>query len=200
MGVVLAAGAGRRMGTPKGLLQSADGTSWAARAAATLSAGGCDPVLVTVGARGDDVARTVPADVVVIAAPDWERGPGAGLAAALRYAMTLPPKGSRLLVLTLVDLLDVDAALVRSVVAAAGTAREQALVRAVDGDRPGHPVALGRDHWERALQVCEAGSGLRALFDAPATRTGVVRVQHAAAVRDADRPQDLPVGPTDPSG
>lgn len=191
MGVVLAAGAGRRMGGPKGLLTGVDGTSWAARSAAVLAAGGCAPVVVTVGARGDDVARTVPRDVAVVAAPDWQRGPGAGLTAALRYAISLPLNASRLLVVTLVDLLEVDAALVRSVVAAAGDDPGAALVRAVDGDRPGHPVALGREHWDRALAVCADGSGLSALFASTLAQERLVTVQHPASVRDADRPEDL---------
>lgn len=195
MGVVLAAGAGRRMGGPKALLRADDGRSWAARAARTLADGGCDPVVVTVGAGADDVARTLPAGVHVLTVPDWDRGPGAGIGAALGWATTLRDGGSAapdLLVLTLVDLPGVDAGLVADVVAAAAGDPPGALVRAVDGDRPGHPVALGHRHWARARRVCADGSGLRALFAAPDLRGDVVRVQHPAAVRDADRPEDLP--------
>jgi len=195
LGVVLAAGAGRRMGTPKGLLAAAGGGSWAARAAHALAAGGCDPVLVTVGASGDRVAATLPAGVGAVPVADWDRGPGAGVAAALEHATSLRRGGSGgpdLVVLTLVDLPGVDAALVAEVVAAAAGDTAHALVRAVDGDRPGHPVALGRAHWSRALRVCADGSGLRALFAAPDLAAHVVRVQHPASVRDADRPEDLP--------
>ena len=197
---MLAAGAGRRMGTPKGLLPADGGGSWAARAARTLAGGGCDPVLVAVGASGDRVAATLPPGVGVLPVADWDRGPGAGVAAALQHATALRRAGSAgpdLLVLTLVDLPWVDADLVAEVVGAAGADPARALVRAVDGDRPGHPVALGRAHWPRALEVCADGSGLRALFAAPDLRGHVVRVQHPASVRDADRPGDLP-GAVDP--
>ncbi|HET6529482.1 MAG TPA: NTP transferase domain-containing protein, partial [Actinoplanes sp.] len=49
-GLLLAAGAGRRMGTPKALLRDPDGTAWVTRSARVLVAGGCRPVLVVVGA------------------------------------------------------------------------------------------------------------------------------------------------------
>lgn len=191
---MLAAGAGRRMGTPKGLLPARGGGSWAARTARVLTDGGCGAVLVTVGARADDVAATLPARVTALPVHDWDRGPGAGVAVALRHAISLRHRasgGPDLLVLTLVDLPGVDADLVASVVAAAADDPGAALVRAVDGDRPGHPVALGWRHWPRALEVCTDGSGLRGLFAAPDLAPRVVLVPHPASVRDVDRPEDL---------
>ena len=47
-GLLLAAGSGSRMGTPKALLRDDDGSSWLVRAVATLRDGGCDRVTVAV--------------------------------------------------------------------------------------------------------------------------------------------------------
>jgi len=57
VGVVLAAGEGRRMGMPKALVRDPDGTSWLRRAVETLSDAGCAPVVVVLGAQADE-ART----------------------------------------------------------------------------------------------------------------------------------------------
>ena len=51
-GLVLAAGAGTRYGRPKGLVRGADGTAWVAKAVDMLRDGGCDDVVVLVGASG----------------------------------------------------------------------------------------------------------------------------------------------------
>ena len=45
-GLLLAAGAGRRMGGPKALRVDADGTSWLVRSAGALLDGGCSGVTV----------------------------------------------------------------------------------------------------------------------------------------------------------
>ncbi|WP_432575208.1 NTP transferase domain-containing protein, partial [Kineococcus sp. SYSU DK005] len=178
---MLAAGEGSRLGVPKALLRTADGTGWAARAAAVLRAGGCSAVAVTVGAAAREVRATLPADVVALAVPDWRRGPGAGVLAALGHARAA---GAAALVLTLVDLPDVGAADVRAVLEAAGEDPAGALVRAGWRGTGGHPVLVGSAHWAAAAREAGAGAGLRALLDGPACRT----VQRASALRDVDVP------------
>ncbi|HBS76015.1 MAG TPA: hypothetical protein DEB55_16780, partial [Microbacterium sp.] len=74
VGLVLAAGAGTRFGAPKGLARDAAGTPWLVRAVQALSRGGCDRVLVAVGARGDEVAGLVPAGAEVVHVADWAAG------------------------------------------------------------------------------------------------------------------------------
>ena len=50
-GLLLAAGAGTRMGTPKALVRDDDGTSWLLRSVAVLRDGGCVGVTVVLGAE-----------------------------------------------------------------------------------------------------------------------------------------------------
>ncbi|MBX6390030.1 MAG: NTP transferase domain-containing protein [Frankia sp.] len=71
-GLLLAAGAGSRLGRPKALVRLG-GTPLAERGARLLGAGGCAPVLVALGAAGDEARALLPAAVP---------GPAAGLAAA----------------------------------------------------------------------------------------------------------------------
>jgi len=192
LGVVLAAGAGRRMGTPKALLRTADGTPWVVLAAQVLHAGGCREVVATVGAAAPEVLALLPPGVRGLPVPDWARGLGAGVRTALEHAAT---GRADVLVLVPVDLPRLGAADVAAVLAAAADDPAGAAVRATDGGRPGHPVVLGRRHWSAALAavggegVC-GDAGLREFL----VGLDVVAVPRPGAGADADAPADLPPG------
>ena len=81
-GLLLAAGAGRRMGLPKALVEL-DGEPLVRRAVRTLVEGGAAPVVVVLGARADDVRAVLPADVAAVEAVGWRDGMGASLRAGL---------------------------------------------------------------------------------------------------------------------
>ena len=153
-GLLLAAGAGRRMGRPKALVRDEDGTSWLLRALASLRP--CDRVTVVLGASADEAARLLPPSVDLVLAPDWSDGMGASLRAGLA---ALEPTETPAALVTLVDLPDVTAAVVARVLAAGSGAG--VLARATYDGRPGHPVLLGRDHWAGVLAAAEGDRGAR---------------------------------------
>jgi CTP:molybdopterin cytidylyltransferase MocA len=154
-GLLLAAGAGSRLGTPKALVHDAAG-SWLARAAQTLRDGGCDDVTVVLGAAADEALTLLDGlGVDVVIASDWADGMSASLRAGLR---ALPAEAEAAVVL-LVDLPDVTAEVVRRVVAAG--AGPDALTRATFDGRPGHPVLLGRGHWAGVTASAEGDRGAR---------------------------------------
>lgn len=141
-GLVLAAGAGRRMGMPKALKIDADGTSWLARAVGMLRDGGCADVTVVLGACGGRAAELVP-DTPHLLCPDWDEGIGASLAHGLRH-LTARRDVDAVLV-HLVDIPDVTADVPHRLLAkGVGPA---VLRRAVYKGVPGHPALIGRDHW-----------------------------------------------------
>ena len=76
--MLLAAGEGKRLGTPKALVELG-GRRLVDRGAGLLREGGTAPVLVVTGA----VPVTVPG-VTVVPNPDWRTGMGSSLAAGLR--------------------------------------------------------------------------------------------------------------------
>jgi hypothetical protein len=83
-GLLLAAGAGRRMGMPKALV-SDDSGSWLQRGVATLRDGGCSRVTVVLGAEAERARALMEGlDVSVVVAEDWAQGMGASLRAGLR--------------------------------------------------------------------------------------------------------------------
>jgi CTP:molybdopterin cytidylyltransferase MocA len=160
-GLLLAAGAGSRMGRPKALVVSDDGTPWLHTALAALHDGGCPRVTVVLGAEAEQAAMLLAQapvdhdDLHVVVAAEWAEGMGASLRAGLGR---LGLRADAVLV-SLVDLPDVSADVVARVVAAAtGPA---SLARASYDGTPGHPVLLGRDHWEGVRASAAGDRGAR---------------------------------------
>ncbi|WP_377640529.1 NTP transferase domain-containing protein [Oryzobacter terrae] len=187
-GLVLAAGAGRRMGGPKALLRpSAEGPTLLESAVERVRAAGCDDVLVVVGAAADEVAAlAAAAGAAVVRAADWDEGMGASLRAGLAALAGRPSAPERVLV-TLVDLPDVGADVMARVLAAAGG--PGALARAAYGGVPGHPVVLGRDHWEAVSGTAIGDRGARDHLRA--TAHVLVECGDLATGRDVDTVDDL---------
>ena len=164
IGLLLAAGAGTRMGGPKALVVGADGRPWVHMAVDALRDGGCDHIVVVLGAQADRAAELV-ADlaVTVVVADDWADGMSAslraGLLAADRHCLD-HPREFGVVVVTLVDLPDVDRRVVSRVLAATGT-DPSALGRATYAGRPGHPVILGLDHLPGVLESTRGDQGAR---------------------------------------
>ncbi|MEO9323010.1 nucleotidyltransferase family protein [Nocardioides sp. C4-1] len=156
-GLLLAAGGGSRMGRPKALVRDDDGTSWLVRSAAVLRDGGCSRVVVVLGAAADEARQLVPEGCRVVVADDW----ASGMAASLSTGLTaLGPDDGDVAVVTLVDLPDVSADVVRRVLAAASG--PGSLARAVYAGRPGHPVLMGRHHWTPAATAVSGDEGAKA--------------------------------------
>lgn len=199
-GLVLAAGAGRRIGGPKALLRGPDGVAFLDRAVGALLDAGCVTVSVVLGAAAED-ARRLLADtgraadpaVRVVVADDWDEGMGASLRRGLRaLAEERSAAGSALV--TLVDLPDVGAEVVRRLLAAGSG--PGVLARAAYGGRPGHPVLLGRDHWPGVAAAASGDRGARDYLAAHPPTT--YECGDLATGRDVDRPEDLGPGITAP--
>jgi CTP:molybdopterin cytidylyltransferase MocA len=172
-GVLLAAGAGTRYGMPKVL---ADDGAWLRAGVTALVGGGCDDVVVVLGAALVDV----PAPARPVVADDW----GEGLSASVRAGVAAVD--ASYVVLHTVDSPDVGADVVRRVLEAARSS-PSGLARARYGDRPGHPVAIAREHWPDLLERLGGDEGARTFL---AGRTDVVPVDCAdlASGQDIDTP------------
>jgi CTP:molybdopterin cytidylyltransferase MocA len=150
-GLLLAAGAGRRMGGPKALVDT-----WLVDAVTGLREGGCDTVTVVLGAAADEVRPLLEGyDVGVVVAEDWAEGMGASLRAGLG-SLTGDATAA---VVTLVDLPDVGADVVRRLLDRPVSTRT--LARAAYDGTPGHPVLIGRDHWAGVIESATGDQGAR---------------------------------------
>ncbi|WGX98307.1 NTP transferase domain-containing protein [Nocardioides sp. L-11A] len=185
-GLLLAAGAGRRMGMPKALVRDPDdaGGPWLTRSVRVLLDGGCPEVTVVLGAGADEAEPLLEGlpGVTVVRSTDWASGMGASLAAGLEALAPRDDAGAAMV--HLVDLPDVTAAVVARVLAAAGEGAA-ALARASYDGVPGHPVLLGRDHWSGIARSAVGDRGARTYL--AAREVALVECGDLATGADVDR-------------
>ena len=160
-GLLLAAGAGSRMGRPKALVRDEAGEPWLVRGVRALRDGGCDAV--DRRARGAAPRRRRPLldghrRDVGASPPTGPTGMSASLRAGLRAAAD--DRRGRRAVVTLVDLPDVHADVVRRV-AAPGRGPAAAAPRDVRRPSPATRSLLGRDHWAGVLASATGDRGAR---------------------------------------
>nr|WP_241835465.1 NTP transferase domain-containing protein [Pseudofrankia asymbiotica] len=220
-GLLLAAGAGRRLGTPKGLL-TVDGEPLVVRGVRLLAAGGCSPLAVTVGAAAEEVAAavggvggvgaerpagsfpegTVPTRVIRVA--DWAEGMGASLRAGLAALTADAVAGVAGVVVALVDQPLVSPALIRRLIDAAHTdpdgpdgrpqpaaAPQPAALVASYAGQPRTPVLLRREVWPDVARLARGDVGARAWLRANPDRVLQVPCDDVGSPDDIDTPADL---------
>lgn len=178
-GLLLAAGAGRRMGMPKALVDD-----WLTRSIEVLREGGCDDVLVVLGAAADEARALLPADQRVVVAEDWDEGMGA----SLRVGLAALGPDAEAAVVHLVDLPDVGADVVARVVSTGsttGSTTTTGLARAAYAGVPGHPVLIGREHWPGVIEAAVGDQGARGYLKTNDVR--LVECGDLAGGNDVDR-------------
>ncbi|MFI6478025.1 NTP transferase domain-containing protein [Nonomuraea sp. NPDC050663] len=173
-GLLLAAGGGTRLGTPKAALEH-DGERLVDRGVRVLEEGGCHPVVVVLGAATLQVRRAV-----VVQNPDWRSGMGSSLCVGLR---ALPPQAEKVVV-ALVDQPFVAPEAVRLLIGSgAGVA-----VATYEGRRR-NPVLIAREHFEQVMEYAVGDVGAREFLRAYPELVADVEVP--GDPRDIDTPEDL---------
>jgi CTP:molybdopterin cytidylyltransferase MocA len=195
-GLLLAAGAGRRLGVPKALV-TLGGEPLVARGARVLGDAGCAPVLVTVGAAADEVSALL-ADAAptatAVRVDGWDEGMGASLRAGLA---ALAGTHADAVVIALVDQPFVSPPLVRRLVAAAGPgdagedSGRPAAVVAGYGGQGRNPVLLRRVVWAQVAERARGDVGARAWLRAHPDRVLIVPCDDIGRPDDLDTPEDL---------
>jgi len=174
VGVLLAAGAGTRYGKPKVLV---DG--WLTAAVTALRDGGCDQVVVVLGAA----QVPVPSGITAVTAADWHDGLSASVRAGLNEAERMHGDYA---VLHVVDTPDVGPDVVRRIMQRALASRS-GLVRACFGGKPGHPVAIERRHWPSVMATVSGDRGV-ASYLRTAPDVEVIDCSDLASGEDHDEP------------
>lgn len=180
-GLLLAAGAGRRFGTPKALV-SLGGKLFVDSAAELLKTAGCDPVVVVLGAKADEVRALACLDgVTVVDNPDWDTGMGSSLRTGLHAVGIVDA-----VVVLPVDTPGVTVAALHRLIE---LAEPKALARAVYDGVVGHPVLIGSDHFAGVMASAAGDQGARDYLKANTVRH--VECADVADGADVDRPEDL---------
>ena len=187
-GLVLAAGAGRRLGGPKALVRlTPGGPTLVETAVGRVRAAGCERVVVVVGAAGEQVVDAVSSlDVEVVPATDWAEGMGASLRAGLA---SLTGTGARAALVSLVDQPGIGPEATARVRAAYrdGTSLASAAYAGVRG----HPVLLGAAHWAGIAASATGDRGARAYLAAHEGAITLVECGDVAEAFDIDTAADL---------
>lgn len=184
-GLLLAAGAGRRMGRPKALVEF-EGSPLVERGVALLRAGGCDPVYVVLGAAYETVAAVVePLPVTVVRNPAWESGMGS----SLRTGLEALPEDVDAVVVALVDQPLIGAEAIRRLLLVASDGATAA-VATYDG-RPRNPVLLDRSVWPEVASSALGDVGARAWLRAHPDLVRAVPCDDTGTPFDLDTPSDL---------
>ena len=193
--IVLAAGAGTRMGGPKALLEF-EGELLVERAVETALRGGCADVLVVLGASADDVLRRADLrSARIVVNGDWAEGMGSSLRSALRtlQSSASPAQASTSSIdaalILLADQPFVGPQAVRAVLE--GWRRGARLASASYGGRRGHPVLISREYWADAVASATGDAGARTLLAEHAADLVLVPCDAIADPRDLDTPEDL---------
>ncbi|MFI7243507.1 nucleotidyltransferase family protein [Streptomyces qinglanensis] len=208
-GLLLAAGAGRRLGgRPKALLRHSGGLL-VEHAARALREGGCGPVFVVLGAAGERVRETAALPgCVLLDNPDWAQGMGSSLRAGLTAVSAAGAAaegaggdaggdagggraghGAEAVLVSLVDQPGIGADVVARVRAAYRSPATLAAA-AYDGRR-GHPVLLGSAHWTGVARSARADAGARGYLRERQDALTLVECADLADPSDIDTPGDL---------
>ncbi len=177
VGLILAAGSGSRMGTPKAIVE-VDGQRLVDRAIANFHGAGINKVYVVLGAWVGELPG-----VEVILNPDWAEGMGSSLRAGLS-ALTTDPTITEVVV-SLVDLPGMTPA---ALAAVASSPAELAM--GSYGGKSGHPVKFARSHWPAIIESAVGDQGARGYLKGRSDIT-LVALDGLATDGDLDTPEDL---------
>nr|WP_272917975.1 nucleotidyltransferase family protein [Actinomadura rayongensis] len=179
IGLLLAAGGGRRMGRPKALIEIG-GERLVDRGVRTLADGGCTKVLVVTGAADVGVPGAE-----IVRNDAWETGMGS----SLKVGLAALPDECDAVVVALVDQPDVTAEAVRRLVTAHANGAEIA-VATYDG-KPRNPVLFTRRHVAEIAAQAHGDRGARAFLRTRPDLVTPVPCDDVASPADLDTPADL---------
>lgn len=197
--VLLAAGAGTRLGLgPKALLPYGGG-NLLAHAARQLLDGGCAEVVVVVGAGAAQVRATpLPTACRYVENPHWRDGMGSSFAAGIAAAGSVSGAGTGPVLVALVDQPGMTAELVARVIARheAGriTAAGYSSMVGSSGTgrlRRGNPVLFSPEHAAAAAASATGDAGARVYLAAHRDQVDVVDCTDLGDGADVDTPADL---------
>jgi CTP:molybdopterin cytidylyltransferase MocA len=188
-GVVLAAGASRRMGTPKAALRIGDATL-IGRVLDGLAGAAVTPIVVVTGVHHEAVVAAMPPFPAahVVANPTPELGQLSSLKVGLLRLGSIAPDAAGAVV-ALVDHPMVARDTVAALARAAHAGHHTVLVP-THGGRRGHPIVLMRAVWDEVLATPDDASAKVVVRRDP-SRVREVPVDDPGILADVDTAEDL---------
>jgi molybdenum cofactor cytidylyltransferase len=183
--VVLAAGASRRMGSPKQLLRI-EGRTLVRRAAETALASRCQGVTVVVGAAAEPVRRELlDLPLVVVENRDWERGMAGSIRAGIEAVLAAHPH-SDAAILAPADQPRIDSALLDRLIEVFERG-EHAIVACAYAGTAGAPALFARRFFGE-LTALSGDRGAKPILEARQSEVALVAFPEGAT--DLNTPED----------
>jgi len=184
VGMILAAGASTRMGSPKALLCWGSSTI-VESLIEELSKAGLGEVVLIVGTHADEIRRQVDSmGVGVCYHPEWQKGMGSSIAAGIRYIENEFPKAGSVLI-SLCDQPLVAVAQIK-ILLAEHKAFPHLIVASAYESGPGAPSIFPYEYWN-SLKTLPADSGAKAYLRQHRNSVRVVEIGEATL--DVDTPE-----------
>ncbi len=185
--IILAAGASRRLGRPKQLLE-VDGETLLARTIHAARHAGADPLLVVLGAHAHEISAAVPLnDVVTVLNPDWQEGIASSLRAGISALLSSDPEAPGVILLVC-DQPRLSSSHIRALIGCFQSSSETAAIASTYGSVRGIPAVFPRVLFPRLLSLA-GDKGARGILADP--RCPIVEVPLAGGEIDIDFPADL---------
>jgi CTP:molybdopterin cytidylyltransferase MocA len=185
--VVLAAGASRRLGRSKQLVEI-DGRPLVRRIAEAALAAGCAPLAVVLGAEADAVSRALGGLAAVLVRNEgFEEGLASSIRVGVAAARDATPRCDGALLL-LVDQPRVDASVLRRLLARFGEGRGKRIAVCAYGGGVGVPAVFPRGRFD-ALAALRGDRGAKGLLESERER--LLEVPFPGGALDLDTPDDL---------
>ncbi len=183
-GLILSAGASRRMGTPKALLEI-QGEAFLERLIRVLSTT-CQPIAVVLGHDAERIRAgiSIHTEAIFTTNPDPERG----MFSSLQCALAEVPASAEAVLFTPVDYPGIQPATVAAIARAFTTGRSPVTIPRYQGQR-GHPVCISRDLRQQMLALPATGQA-HDLIRSYREQTCFVEVDDPGILADIDNPED----------
>lgn len=185
--IILAAGASRRLGQPKQLLQ-VHGETLIARTARIAREAGAVPVFVVLGAEAEKIRAVLSAsDVVLVENTQWQSGLSSSVRAGVEAVEAQSASVQGVLLLNC-DQPRLNADHLRAMIAAFEARKQEVLVVSTYAGVQGVPAVLPRDLFGE-LKLLTGDKGAKSLFSAHLQSIAAVPFEGGEV--DIDTPDDL---------
>ena len=184
--ILLAAGESKRMGRPKQLLEWR-GKTLLQHSLESLCNSAADEIILVLGHEADRIRRTLSAlPIKIVINPDYRQG----MASSLRHGLLAMDRSSEAFLVLLADQPGIGPEIINRLISAFRQADPRGgIVRPVYRGRPGHPVLIGTQYLQEALQLRGDVGARRIPMNHPGDILEIA-VDQDAVLKDLDTPEE----------
>jgi molybdenum cofactor cytidylyltransferase len=184
--ILLAAGESRRMGRPKQLL-TWQGKTLLQHVLESLISSDADEIILVLGHEADLIRESLPElPIKIVINPDYQQG----MASSLRRGLLAMDPGSEAFLVLLADQPGIGPGIINTLIRTFRQADpRRGIVRPVYRGRQGHPVIIGTQYLQEALQQQGDVGARRILLNHPGDILEI-DVEEDAVLKDIDTPEE----------